>query len=301
MTQTTPLISVVIPTHARAPELKKCLTALTRVDYPRECFEVLVVDDGSPMPLNEVVTPFWPRIAVRLLRQHCSGPGAARNTGVAAARGEFIAFTADDCTPAPDWLRRLAERFVESPECAVGGRIVNALPQNPFSASTDLMIRYLYDYYNRPTHEARFFTPNNLAFPARQLRGLGGFEPSFPTGEDRELCDRWRSAGYGMVYAPEVVVAHTHPLNLIGFWNLHFRYGQGSSRFRRRSAARRSAPASFEPLSFYVNLVRYPFATGEGMRAMLLSGLLGISQIANAIGFFHQSLTQSRHRRRATA
>jgi GT2 family glycosyltransferase len=286
-----PFISVVIPTHGRPEGLRNCLTALTHLDYPRDAFEVVVVDDGSAVTLDEVVAPFrWP-LDVRLLRQHRGGPGSARNTGLATARGEFVAFTADDCIPAADWLQRLAARFVQCRGSAVGGRIVNALPDNPFSASTDLLIRYLYDYYNRPPQEAQFFTPNNLAFPVHQLRALGGFVPSFVTGEDRELCERWRAAGNAMLYAPEVVVTHEHPLDLIGFCSLHFRYGQGSSRFRHCSANRQSCPVRFEPFSFYVNLVSYPFTQIGAARAMLLSGLLGVAQVANATGFFYQSLT----------
>ena len=284
-----PLISVVIPTHDRAGDLSACLSALTRIDYPRDAFEVLVVDDGSPAPLNDAVAPFLEQMHVRLLRTSRGGPGSARNIGVDAALGEFVAFTADDCTPSPDWLQRLAARFTESPDSAVGGRIVNALPDNPYSESTDLLIRYLYAHYNRSPGGAQFFTPNNLAFPTRELRSLGGFVPTFVTGEDRELCERWRSAGHPMLYADDVIVSHKHPLNAVGFCGLHFRYGQGSSRFRHRSAERQSAPMRFEPLSFYANLVTYPFTQTKGPRAFLLSGLLGVAQVANAIGFLYQS------------
>ena len=284
-----PLISVVVPTHNRPDDLCRCLASLARIEYPRDAFEVLVVDDGSLAPQTDVVQPFLEQIQLRVLRQPRGGPGSARNTGVDAARGDVVAFTADDCTPAHDWLQRLAVRFAEFPGSAVGGRIVNALPDNPYSATTDLLIRYLYDYYNRSPHDAQFFTPNNLAFPLRQLRALGGFVPSFVTGEDRELCDRWRSAGHAMLYADDVVVTHRHPLSAIGFCGLHFRYGQGSSRFRHRSASRQSSPVRFEPLSFYTNLVRYPLTQTRGPRALLFSGLLGVAQVANAIGFFYQS------------
>lgn len=294
MATPTPFISVIVPTHARPHALRDCLGAVAQLDYPSDCFETVVVDDGSPSLLDETVAPFRKPCALRLLRQRQQGPGAARNTGLAAAKGQFVAFTADDCRPAVDWLQQLAARFAKSPREGVGGRIVNALPDNPFSTTTDLLIRYLYDYYNRPPDNAIFFTPNNLAFPAEQLRALGGFAPSLITGEDRDLCERWRAGGYGLTYAPGVVVTHLHPLDLAGFCRLHFQYGQGSSRYRRRSSRRQSSSVRFEPVSFYLNLVRYPFSQTGGARAMLLSGLLGVAQIANAAGFFYQSLTAAR-------
>jgi glycosyltransferase involved in cell wall biosynthesis len=294
----TPSISVIVPTYGRPADLGKCLASLADLDYPCNAFEVVVVDDGSPSPLDEVVAPFRQRFQLQLQRQSQKGPGAARNTGLGVAKGEFVAFTADDCAPAPDWLRRLAACFVRSPGSAVGGRIVNALPNNPFSTSTDLLIRYLYDYYNRVPDQARFFTPNNLAFPVQPLRALGGFTPSFLTGEDRDLCERWRAAGHALMYAPDVVVTHAHPLDLVGFCRLHFQYGQGSSRFRR-SSSMRSDPIGFEPLSFYLNLVRYPFGRSSVARAVLLSGLLGVAQVANATGFLYQSFTRFREDRPA--
>ena len=285
-----PFISVILPTHDRPQAIKQCLAAMARLDYPRDCFEAIVVDDGSPSPLDDTVAPFREQVAIRLLRQSRQGPAAARNAGLAVANGKYVAFTADDCTPSLDWLRQLAARFTNFPSYAVGGRIVNALPDNPFSTSTDLLVGYLYDYYNRPPDKARFFTPNNLGFPAEPLRALRGFEPSLITGEDRDLCERWRGAGHSLIYAPEVVVTHLHALDLAGFCRLHFQYGQGSLRYRRRSARRRSSAIRVEPLSFYANLVRYPFSQTGGARAVLLSVLLSVAQVANAVGFFYQSL-----------
>ena len=282
-----PLISVIVPTHNRPDQLAKCLASLTRLDYPRDRFEVIVVDDGSPASLETVADSFRHELALRLLTQPQAGPGAARNTGLAAAQGEFVAFTADDCAPATDWLQALANRFRHAPDRAVGGRIVNALPDNPFSTATHLVVSYLCDHYNADADQAGFFTPNNLSFPIKPLRELGGFLPAFLTGEDRELCHRWIRHGYRMTYAPEVVVEHTHPLGFRSFCQLHFRYGQGSFRFREACSGS-SKKISFEPSSFYLGLMRYPFSKASGLRAWKLVAAMGVAQVTNALGFIYQ-------------
>jgi GT2 family glycosyltransferase len=280
-----PFFSIIIPTYARPRQLAVCLQSLTRLDYPRDRFEVIVVDDGSEIPPEDVVAPFRSQIEVMLLTQANAGPAAARNTGAARAQGEFLAFTDDDCAPAPDWLQTLAARFAVTPDHLIGGRTLNALPANWYSTATQLLIAYLYAFYNADPHQARFFTSNNLALSAPHFHTLGGFDPTRMAGEDREFCDRWRHQGYRMVYAPEVLIYHAHAFNFRTFCQKHFLYGRGSFHFRQTRACRDQEPLRVEPLSFYLNLLRYPFSQEQGGAAWLLAALLVVSQVANGAGF----------------
>ena len=286
--------SIVIPSHDRPVELVACLEALSSLDFPHDRFEVIVVDDGSPTPVEAVTDAFEDRLRIRVVRRSRGGPAAARNTGVEIASGRYVVFTADDCRPRADWLTVLDARFTVDPDAGVGGRIENRETENLFSTSTDMLLRHMYAHFNTPADHSRFFTPNNLAFPLAEFRAAGGFIDSFVTGEDRELCDRWRTQGRRLLYAPEAVVEHHHPLGFGGFLYLHYRYGRGSFRFRREAARRGSAAARFEPASFYFGLIRYPLAASRGGRGLAMSGLLCLAQVANAIGFFRQALAQSR-------
>src|SRR5208283_2735073 len=181
------------------------------------------------------------------------------------------------------------------PDCAIGGRIINAVPGNCFSTASHLLIMYLYGYYNALPEAARFFTPNNLALPANLFRSVGGFDVSFvnATGEDREFCDRWLHCGYEMTYAPEVVVAHSHPLTFRAFCRQQFGYGRGTFRYRLLQARRGAGRISLEPLRFYFDLLRYPLTIFQEKKN-LLAILLGISQVANALGFFWESTVRRR-------
>jgi Glycosyltransferases, probably involved in cell wall biogenesis len=287
-------LSVVIPTYNRPEQLKTCLSAIAGLDYPRDRFEVIVVDDGSSESLESVVSQFRDRLNVTLLTQPNTGPAAARNTGAAQAKGTFLAFTDDDCIPVPEWLRALVHQLAENPDCLIGGRTVNALPENPFSTASQLLVDYLYSYYNREPDRALFFTSNNMALPADRFRELGGFDVSElrATAEDRELCDRWLYRGYRMTYAPKATVCHAHSMTLLSFLYQHFNYGRGAFYYRKARARRGQEPVKIEPLSFYLNLLLYPFSGSAGWRGFPTAALLAISQMANAAGFFWEQISQ---------
>jgi GT2 family glycosyltransferase len=283
-----PSFSIVIPTYNRPAQLAVCLQACARFDYPRDRFEVIVVDDGGIAPLDDVVNRFHGTLTHKLLRQENAGPAAARNRGASEATGEFLAFTDDDCTPAPNWLQTLAAQFVASPDCAVGGQTRNALPHNLYSTASQLLISYLFSHYNAVPHAARFFPSSNLAFPRERFHAIGGFDATYQraAAEDRELCDRWLHHGYRMIYVAEAVVYHAHDLTFRTFLRQHFHYGRGAFCYHQARARRGQHRIRVEPLSFYLNMLRYPFVSAPGVKAPFLMLLLVATQAANAAGFF---------------
>lgn len=282
-----PFFSVVVPTYERPAQLAECLGALARLDYPAERFEVIVVDDGSAVAPVRLVDEFRDQLNVRLLTQANAGPAAARNRGAAEARGSFLAFTDDDCAPGTGWLRALAERFAELPDHMIGGRTLNALAANPYSETSQLIIEVVYEHYNSGRGGPRFFASNNLAAPCELFRAAGGFDETFTTSEDREVCDRWLARGLRLTYAPEAVVRHAHALTLRTLWRQHFGYGRGARRFHRARAAR--AAGGFRPEgAFYLKLLRAPLSRARGASALASSALLLWAQLANAAGFFYE-------------
>ena len=136
MTDPTPRFSIVIPTYDRPRPLSACLEAMSGLEYPRDRFEVIVVDDGSPEPPEAAAAPFRDRLDLTLLRLPHAGPATARNAGASRARGEYLAFTDDDCAPDPGWLHALAARFAAEPGGLLGGRTINRLPENPYSSAS---------------------------------------------------------------------------------------------------------------------------------------------------------------------
>ncbi len=112
-------VSVVVPLYNKAPWVRRSLDSIAAQTFSD--FEVIVVDDGSTDGSGEVVADY-PDPRFRLVRQANAGPGAARNRGIAEARGEFVAFLdADD-----EWLPRFLERNLAALEAA-GPRVAVAV------------------------------------------------------------------------------------------------------------------------------------------------------------------------------
>lgn len=277
--------SIIIPTYNRPTQLLACLEAISRLNYPQERFEVIVVDDGSGTLPENVVTAFTDRLQIRLLTQANAGPAAARNTGIISARGNYLAFTDDDCLPDPDWLVALERRCTKTPDHMIGGKTINSLPDNPYAVVSQMIIDAVYEYYNTNPNRTGFFATNNMAVAKEQFLKIGGFDPHFRTSEDREVCNRWSSCGYQMTYAPEAKIYHAHQLTWIDFWRQHFNYGCGAFRFHQLRAQRQAKPMTLEHRSFYRHLLTYPFLRPQPRSLVMLVTLLIVSQIASTAGF----------------
>lgn len=304
-----PLVSIVIPTYNRPSQLVRCLDGLAQLTYPENCFEVIVVDDGGPIDLTPAIARYRDQLNLTLLRQSRGGPGVARNAGAAVAQGDIIAFLDDDCRPAENWLLCLStcfgletdRRLARLPNRLIGGPILNALPHNPFSTASQLLIDYFYTRFSK-TPNASFLSSSSFALSRESFQAVGGFHPQLSrASEDRYFCDRWLSHGYGITYAPELIVYHTHQLGPLSFLRQHFNYGRGAYQYRRLQAWRARTTLRLEHLSFYAGLVVYPFRRERLKYALLLCGLLLLAETATGVGFGWQWLTDFGKYRRLTS
>src|SRR5215210_1797770 len=275
-----PFCSIVVATRDRPAKLRRCLQRLAKLDYPRDRFEVIVVDDGGSVPLAPVVQRQNGSLDVTLVTQGKSGPAGARNAGARRARGDLLVFTDDDCEPRPDWLRRLAAAYTGRPDEAVGGLTVNALPANPYAGVAQTIIDVGYAQRNGTSSTLPFFTTNNLAVPATGFRRVGGFDAAFTTAEDRDFCARWAACGGRIAYQPDAVVAHAPDLTLWSFCRQFFAYGGGAFRFHRKQA-QAGRRVKIEP-SYYLAVARRTFARRPLGQRIRLGGLLLVWHFANS-------------------
>jgi GT2 family glycosyltransferase len=266
---------------------------LAEVEYPRDGFEVIVVDDASAQPFPECESNGLKVQWIRLNQNR--GAAAARNEGAARARGRYLAFLDDDCLPAKGWLNELYQALEAVPGSAVGGRVVNGRSGNVYAAVNQAMLDEVYRYYNAEPARARFFATMNFAVPAAGFRESGGFDPSFRASEDREFCARWLERRLPLVYAPQAVVVHDSAPGWREFWNRHFRFGEGAYCFRRRHMTAGSRRVTLEPAGFYGRLVLSPLKSASGLRAVTTPGLACLSQFASGLGFWlgHRRYRQS--------
>lgn len=213
------------------------IEALRQQTLAAEEFEVLVVDDGSAVPVN---IP-----GVRVLRQTNQGPASARNLGAAQARGKYLVFTDDDCRPQSGWLAAFTRAIAGQPDVVLAGVTQNACPGNAPAEFNQQLVDYLTAAL-RDTPQS-FATSNNLCVAAQTYRALGGFSQEFSeaAGEDRDFCQRAREAGHPLVIVPDAVVDHAHPQTLWQFVRMHARYGRGARQLPPKPGLDRQALLSW--------------------------------------------------------
>jgi mycofactocin system glycosyltransferase len=212
-------VTVLIPVRDRTPELRRCLAAAGTA-YP-----VLVVDDGSADP--DAVCAVARAAGARLIRRPASGgPGAARNTGLAALASEFVAFLDSDCEPPPGWIDGLSGHFADPLVAAVAPRVVAAPGTGP-----------TLDQGGQPTRVAPLtrvsYVPTAALLARRRALG-GGFDETMRYGEDVDLIWRLTGAGWRVRYEPAVEVPHAAAGSLAGILHRRFRYGTSAAPLARR-------------------------------------------------------------------
>jgi glycosyltransferase involved in cell wall biosynthesis len=282
--------SVVIPTRNRPQAVEHCLDALAGQTMPAGSFEVIVVDDGSDPALVLDPARWASKFALKLIRQQNTGPAGARNSGVSEARGEFLAFTDDDCLPTPTWLEKLVAALRENPETMVGGSTFNGLKNDLFAETSQLILEMVYEHFNRDPANAYFFASNNIACRNDCYLASGGFDADFdsPAAEDREFCDRWRMQGRPLVWEKNAMIEHRHAQTLAGFCRLHFRYGQGAFFYQSKRKLRGSGTMA-QDLGFHRELPRLVLSQLSSCAPILVLGVLAnlfVWQCVNAAGFF---------------
>ncbi|MFN0088090.1 MAG: glycosyltransferase family 2 protein [Blastocatellia bacterium] len=215
-------VSVVVPVYNGAGTIARTIECLLRQTQPPR--EIVIVDDGSTDGTHEALAGFHGR--VRSLRKKNGGPASARNAGVQAAEGAFIAFTDSDCLPEPDWLRNLLAGFDRDDLAGVGG-IVRSVDGTLTGQYVDA-IRLL-DPRPDETGEIPYLITANACFRREALLRAGLFDERFrkPGGEEPELCSRIRKLGYRFAAAESAVVLHRHRQTARSLLRTISNYGEG--------------------------------------------------------------------------
>jgi glycosyltransferase involved in cell wall biosynthesis len=201
-----PFVSVVVPVWNDAGRLTRCLGALEGQTYPGHLYEVVVVDNDSAEAVAGVVES---HARARVVREARAGSYAARNAGVARARGEVIAFTDADCVPAPDWLERGVARLTRGEGCAVVAGRVEIFPRptgrpNAVERYEMLVALAQSEFVSR----YGFGATANLFTLREVFERAGPFLAEVKSGGDLEWGRRVTGRGYRLVYADDVRVSH---------------------------------------------------------------------------------------------
>jgi glycosyltransferase involved in cell wall biosynthesis len=200
-----PRVSVIIP-HLNTPALlARCLTSVYQQVLDHGSFEIIVVDNGSKTPLDDVKTAF-PDVHFAL--EPLPGPGLARNRGIALARAPALAFIDADCHAEPNWLQTAVNAVESAPDRAIfGGEITietaDAKHLTPIEAF-ERVFSFRQEMYISKRH---FSVTANLAISANVATVVGPFG-DVNMAEDIDWGRRAYAAGYPTRYEPQMRVWH---------------------------------------------------------------------------------------------
>jgi glycosyltransferase involved in cell wall biosynthesis len=202
-------ISVIIPTHNHAQYVRDAIDSA--LDQTLPPLEVIVIDDGSTDATPEMLAAYGRRI--RTIRQSNRGVGAARNTGIGAARGDCLSFLDSDDEWMPRKLERQMARLAADP--ALG--IVHCAAERFDTTGTTAPGRltglegWVREEILRFDREVIVAPGSSLLVPRQVAEEAGGFDERLPPSEDWDFCCRVAER-HRVGYVPEVLVRYRqHP------------------------------------------------------------------------------------------
>lgn len=253
------IFSVVIPTYNRLINLKKVLEALRGQEFPRDNFEILIIDDNSLDGTNDYLgTLRWEEPKLLVLHQDHGGPAAARNLGISKSSGKIVAFTDDDCLVPLSWLSSLKKGYETFSQAAGIGGYLEApaeVLKNNLIARLEYFETHTVYRSGNDSYLGGFESPaggtNNMSYLKDVIVEVGMFDENFPVpaGEDADLKLRVTEKGYKIGYIP-LKVTHLDPYSLKAFIRRSVTHGVGSAFFEAKHGKRPSIRAIASDIIF---------------------------------------------------
>ena len=246
------LVTVAICTYKRPDYLRQTLAGIARQDFPRDQFEVIVIDNNSPDNTAEVVAEFaGENPAPRYVNESRQGLDYSRNRAIAEARGEFLIMADNDILMEPDWISRMIAPLTADTAGrigALGGEVAPVFPDGLPSWLDDAHTPQGFRSDTGPLSASQSPMGANFAFPRRVFKKHGGFRtdldrrvPQLFAGGDGEMIRRLRRAGLEIWFVPAAKVLHQIPSSRL---NLRYTLRHGFDSARSRVIDRAARPGA---------------------------------------------------------
>lgn len=194
-----PTAAVIIPHYNDVKRLMRCLGAL--MPQVTDAVEVVVVDNASPVPLEDVAQAY-PEL--RLVIEPQKGAAMARNRGVAETTAPYLFFLDSDCVPEPDWL---ATALALKDTADVIGGTISVFDETPAPRSGAEAFETVFAFDNAGyIHTKGFSVTANLLTTRPIFADVGDFRAGM--SEDLDWCQRATAKGYQLTHEDGLRVAH---------------------------------------------------------------------------------------------
>jgi glycosyltransferase involved in cell wall biosynthesis len=201
-----PFVSVIIPVFNDADRLFRCLKALDQQTYPKGRHEIIVVDNGSDEDIKEMGKTFS---HVTFTYEERMGSYAARNHGIALAKGDIIAFTDADCIPDTCWIEKGVQALYEASNCGMVAGKINLFFEDPNQPTLVEVYDSVMAFHQKKfISQLRYGATANVFTFRSVIQQVGVFNESLKSNGDREWGQRVHQAGYQQVYGEDACVSH---------------------------------------------------------------------------------------------
>ena len=226
-----PFVSVVIPTYNRKEMLEECLESLFNQNYPKDKYEIIVVNDGSDDGTTEVLEEYEERAPCEFkwFSQENKGAPDAINLAITNSKGEIICFTDDDCVADRNWIRNLIKGYEDGSVGGVGGRIIAYRLKN-------LIEKYSEERgFLKPKNVNQLFFPTaNVSYRKDVLDTIGQIDRTLKISYDVDIGLRIILAGYKIRYSSDAIVYHNHRSSFKSLIKQVYGYGVGQAMLHKK-------------------------------------------------------------------
>ncbi|WP_226596265.1 glycosyltransferase [Marinobacter nauticus] len=207
-----PFVSVVVPVFNESKYISDCLRALLRQDYPKNRYEVIVVDNGSTDDSVSIAKEFTDKVFIK----ENVKVGGVRNYGVKQAKGEILAFIDGDCVAGEHWLSKAVEVLANENVGGVGGGCL--LRDRPSWVERGWKLNSI-----KETRKVKALAGGSFIVGRSLFEKLGGFNELINAGEDTRLSVDITDLGFELWFTEECYVVHLgYPSTLRGFFQREF-------------------------------------------------------------------------------
>lgn len=204
----TPFVSVIIPSYNSEAVIAQCLEKILEQSYPRNCYEVIVVDNASTDASAAIIKSF----PVKYWYEARPGPAAARNSALKQARGEYILFIDADCLASRDLIANHIQAHralkLKDPAVKVIGGGIGGINRNYWAWCDHYCSWYLNHPKLKPRFEEHHLPTANLSVNCSGFETRDWFDETMRYGEDSMFCKQAIQKGWKLYFAPEAMLYH---------------------------------------------------------------------------------------------
>ncbi len=185
--------------------MRLCIDALSKQTYPKELFEVIIVNNNpnDSVPANLILSENF-----KIINEEKPGSYAARNAALKIVEGEIIGFTDSDCIPDKDWIKHAVEHFESNKDCfRIAGHVAVFPKSSPASIAEKYDSLYALNQKKYVTNWGICVTANLFSYK-HVFDAVGLFNEKKMSFGDLNWGSRANKAGYKIDYLENSVVNH---------------------------------------------------------------------------------------------